>query len=477
MPLYFIQYLWCFWPGAVVGKTKSFMMKKRLAKLKFKNFLKGFQLSRYIKLPKINKAAAFVMLLPFVVQPFMYDYFVIEKIRFSITRLVSDIPLINRIDFSFIPFLDSDVVFKQVNYSVLVLLPLFLVAVAISQWLLRRSNRPQVNKAAEILVVPSVTDHTVGLDELNREVLPVWNRQIESARKQSEVAVKELAKQFGGISRRLHEAIQASVSYSNKGVSNIGNRDEGASGMISQQELAEMLDTLKEAIDVKSVLLEKINDLKDQTNVMKDVVSSVKSVSRKTEVLAINASIEARRAGSQGKSFAVVAHEVRKLSEQSEQMVDDVGHRIQLLEQKMDEVIAQTNMNANGPEELADKSSSTMSLYERFRTLALSLSKSSEILLVESGNIKNEINEILVALQYQDKTSQILIHVTDDIEALHNHLDISLAAKTFTTIDIEAWMEKLFSSYTMSEEIKAHRGEEIDHAAVAEDDGSSLEFF
>lgn len=348
----------------------------------------------------------------------------------------------------------------------------------VSQWLVKRSfaGQQRLHDRAVAQETISSTGHTEGLDGLNREVLPVWNRQIESARLQSEVAVKNLAKQFGGISHRLNEAIQASVSFSNDGVSSIGNRDDSATGMISQQELAEMLDTLREAIDVKSVLLDKITELKEQTNVMKDVVSSVKSVSRKTEVLAINASIEARRAGAQGKSFAVVAQEVRKLSEQSEQMVDDVGYRIQMLESKMDEVVAQTNMNANGPEDLSEQSNKTMSLYERFRMLALSLSKSSEILLVESSNIRNEIYDILVALQYQDKTSQILIHVTTDVEALHEHLQKNLDTKIFTTINIEAWMDKLYASYTMDEEKKAHKGEEVNFMAE-EDDSSSLEFF
>jgi methyl-accepting chemotaxis protein len=167
---------------------------------------------------------------------------------------------------------------------------------------------------------------------------------------------------------------------------------------------------------------------------------------------------------------------VRKLSEQSEKMVQDVGQRIQMLEQKMDEVIAQTNINANGPEELAQNSNKTMSLYERFRMLALSLSKSSEILLVESSNIKNEINEILVALQYQDKTSQILIHVTDDVEALIAFLEKNKASNVFSRLDVENWLQKLYATYTMVEEKHAHSGEQQDFAEPQEDSGS-LEFF
>lgn len=456
------------------NRNKSFKLKRKLAKIEFKNFLKIFSVKSTIKLPGLHKGAALIMLLPFLLQPFLMDIFVMEQIEFSILKLFNSIPLLNRIDLSYIPFFETEFVIARINYSVLILLPLFLVAAVASQWLTRRSLPKQAIQTVEEKTTNSKTID--GLDDLSREVLPIWNRQIDSARMQSEVAVKELAKQFGGISRRLNEAIQASASYSSDGVSDTDNRDETATGMISQDELAEMLDTLREAIDVKSVLLDKINQLKEQTFVMKEVVSSVKAVSRRTEVLAINAAIESRRAGVHGKSFGIVAQEVRKLSEQSEEMVDNVGMRIQMLEQKMDEVIAQTSMNANGPEDLAQQSNKTMSLYERFRMLALSLSKSSEILLVESGNIKNEVNEILVALQYQDKTSQILIHVTDDIHALHELLEKSLTSNTFERLDVEAWMGKLYSTYTMIEEMRAHKGEE-QNFDEPEDDGSSLEFF
>lgn len=457
-------------------KAKSFLLKVQLAKLGWRRLWQRLKWSNRVKLPRLNKAAAAVLLLPFILQLMLVDVLVIEKFEFSIPKLFNSIPVLDRIDLSYLPFFENEFTIERLNYSILILLPLLLLAVVIAQWLIRKTEDP----SADVPVVESKAEPEAegiaGLDDLNRTVLPVWNRQIESARKQSEVAVKDLAIQFGGISRRLNESIEASVSYANDGASNIGNRDANATGMISQQELGEMLDTLKEAIDVKSVLLDKINQLKEQTFVMKEVVSSVKAVSRRTEVLAINASIESRRAGVHGRSFGIVANEVRKLSEQSEKMVDDVGLRIGMLEQKMDEVIAQTNMNANGPQDLAQQSNKTMSLYERFRMLALSLSKSSEILLVESSNIKNEINEILVALQYQDKTSQILIHVTDDIQALHDFLDRSLQEKSFARLDVEAWMEKLYSTYTMIEEMRAHKGEEQSFDEP-EDDGSSLEFF
>lgn len=447
------------------NRNKLFILKQKLAGLEFVSF---------VRLPSLHKAAALIMLFPFILQALLMNVFVISHVEFSIPKFVNSIPMLNQIDLSYLPFSDTEFIIERINYSILIFLPVFLFAALISQWLVRKSTQKQTIQPVEAKVTTG--NMTVGLDNLNREVLPVWNRQIDSARQQSEIAVKDMARQFGGISRRLNEAVQASASYANEGASNTDNQDDAATGMISHDDLEEMLETLREAIDVKSVLLDKINQLKEQTFVMKEVVSSVKAVSRKTEVLAINAAIESRRAGVHGKSFGIVAQEVRKLSEQSEKMVDDVGHHIQMLEQKMDEVISQTNMKDSDQDESAEHANKTMSLYERFRMLALSLSKSSEVLLVESSNIKNEINEILVALQYQDKTSQILIHVTDNIQSLHELLEQSLEANTYSRLDVEAWMAALYSSYTMAEEMRAHKNEQ-QNFEEPEDDGSSLEFF
>lgn len=234
-----------------------------------------------------------------------------------------------------------------------------------------------------------------------------------------------------------------------------------------------MLDTLRESIDVKSVLLDKIKQLKEQTGEVQDVVSSVKQLSRRTELLAINASIEARRAGAQGKSFAVVAQEVRKLSEASDGMVSDVEDRILRLEQKMDEVIAQTGRDISSSASTGDN---PLPLYERFRALALSLGQSSEILLAESSNIRREISAILVALQYQDKISQILTHVSADIQALHSYLEQQCHAGPAVSLDATAWLEKLLATYTMIEEVRAHHGEEQDFGA-ARDSDDAVEFF
>ena len=69
------------------------------------------------------------------------------------------------------------------------------------------------------------------------------------------------------------------------------------------------------------------------------VLTSITAVAQKTNLLALNATIEAARAGEAGKGFAVVAHEVKDLANQAAASSEDIGHRIEAVQQQVSEVV------------------------------------------------------------------------------------------------------------------------------------------
>jgi len=110
---------------------------------------------------------------------------------------------------------------------------------------------------------------------------------------------------------------------------------------------------------------------------------------------------------------------------------------------------------------------------ERFQNITGRLADSADLLKQESYGIRDEMTEVLVNLQFQDRVSQILSHVRDNMHALHEHLlQASLAPDQAVAVDARQWLARMEATYATDEQRRIHHGD-----AAAQHNSQDITFF
>jgi methyl-accepting chemotaxis protein len=283
--------------------------------------------------------------------------------------------------------------------------------------------------------------------------MPVWRTQLDAARSHADASANNLLEAFGAIDGRLDQAIRITEDAQSD-VAKLSVDD-----LVSQNQSAldQLLQPMRRALDSRDAVLRELEQVTAEAISLREVANQVRQLAKRTGMVALNASVEASRAGASGSGFATVAQEVRQLAQQS----GNAGARMVSLTSRLETHLQVLNTKAatQDGEDEALRSEADACARAAISGLLRSLSEVNRSTrgLREAGQaVREQVERTLMGFQSQDRLNQMLGTIVEDIERMHAWLE---QGGDLSQAQAIAWLERLESSYTMEDQRTVHHGQ------------------
>ncbi len=190
-----------------------------------------------------------------------------------------------------------------------------------------------------------------------------------------------------------------------------------------------------------------ITDLKVITDEVNEFVNQIRAIAEQTNLLALNAAIEAARAGEAGRGFAVVADEVRKLAEESNKTAQEIGNKLMAMAETVDHVVEDAEKGAKKVETIVEDvthiTNQIQSLVQTFGSVNQSVQEIMEKIQVQStqivdisektesvgnrfGDVERTISQLNNSVQESTKAIGDLAHTAEILNQLSEELNLHI---------------------------------------------------
>jgi methyl-accepting chemotaxis protein len=283
------------------------------------------------------------------------------------------------------------------------------------------------------------------------EALALWQKHLQTAQDQTREATDKLLGGFVSIIQQLDQIIETGQDTGQS-----QGQDTRAQVLIEAEvDLKALLASLDDTLHAKDRVLGTIRELDGASRGLLGLADVVEKIARQTNLLSLNAAIEAARAGPAGAGFSVVAGEVRRLSAESGEMGKQIGEQVRSFGAQVNATMRDATTQSDQDRNALDINEERVrSVIHRVDEAVESLSARAESTRAVSQSIRSEVESLMVAFQFQDRVNQIIDQVINAFDGVAAHLEES--ARTNRMPAQEDWHRTLTSGYSTVEQATNH---------------------
>ena len=233
--------------------------------------------------------------------------------------------------------------------------------------------------------------------------------------------------------KEIQNEIITSIADANESKNDIIKAKENLG--IARNDIITLTSKVQDTAQVETELSHNMETLSKNTQEVETILVIISDIADQTNLLALNAAIEAARAGEHGRGFAVVADEVRKLAERTQKTLAEINATINVIVQSINDASVQMNSNSEEIQELATIAQNVAAQIDSTVNIVNAAVIASDKTVNDFENTGKDVEKIVAQIVEIDTLSTINAKSVEEISAASEHLN-TLTSQLTKKIDV-----------------------------------------